>query len=361
MRQSKLLTGLERLISLRGKLLLTIIALAAASGLEGNVQGQSGDEGHKTPRSARSSGTPNESKKRPRRTATIHWQRVPLRDAMKRLRDLFDEAIFIDRRIDPGKRISLDIDGATVEEIVAALAAENRWSTTRIESLVYLGPAGASDELQTLIMARSQEVARLAAEIRKQFLEKQTTEWQRLAQPQSVIAAAVEQRGWRLAHGEAIPHDLWPAGELPALTLAEQLTVLLIGFDLTFELRPQNQAIEIIAIPAAIRHRAAQAAAGQPASAQKPPKSNQAAKQVYTLRVREQPVGAVLKQFSQRLHWSIRIDEEAIRKAGKSLDKRVSFSVEDADREQLLEALLAPAGLGYQLDGDQVRIVPGRY
>jgi hypothetical protein len=77
--------------------------------------------------------------------------------------------------------------------------------------------------------------------------------------------------------------------------------------------------------------------------------------------VQEQPVGMVIRELAKRLHWAIQIDEDAIKAAGMSLDKRVSFSVENADQEHLLEALLRPAGLDYQLVGEQVRIVVGRY
>jgi type II secretory pathway component GspD/PulD (secretin) len=83
-------------------------------------------------------------------------------------------------------------------------------------------------------------------------------------------------------------------------------------------------------------------------------------KHVYTLRVKEKPVGAVIRELSKRLQWPVVIDEEGIRKAGKSLDTRVSFSVENADRDQLLEALLKPAGLEFRVDGDRVRIVAER-
>jgi hypothetical protein len=82
---------------------------------------------------------------------------------------------------------------------------------------------------------------------------------------------------------------------------------------------------------------------------------------VYTLRVQEQPVRAILQALSKRLHWAIQIDEEPIKAAGKSLDKRVSFSVENADQEQLLKAILEPAGLDYQVDDERVRIIAGRY
>jgi hypothetical protein len=81
-------------------------------------------------------------------------------------------------------------------------------------------------------------------------------------------------------------------------------------------------------------------------------------KRVYTLRVEEQSVGVVLRQLAERLHWRFDVDEEAIRAAGLSLDRRVSFEVQNADENALLEALLTPAQLTFQRDGDKLRIVP---
>ena len=40
------------------------------------------------------------------------------------------------------------------------------------------------------------------------------------------------------------------------------------------------------------------------------------------------------------------------------MEKRVSFEVKDADLTALLEALLHPAGLSYERDGDQLKISP---
>src|SRR5687768_5296549 len=57
---------------------------------------------------------------RTRRTATIHWERVPLHEALGRLAKLFDEAIFIDRRVDPSQRVSLNIDSAALDEVLTA-------------------------------------------------------------------------------------------------------------------------------------------------------------------------------------------------------------------------------------------------
>jgi hypothetical protein len=268
--------------------------------------------------------------------------------------------VFVDRRVDPNMRVSLDIETESVEEVIAAIAAAQNLGVVRLAQLVYLGPSSAADQLRAISIARSQEVARLPAEARASLTRKQKISWPRLGEPRGAITAIVEHHGWQLANADAIPHDLWSAGGLPEMTLAEQLTVLLVGFDLSFELRPNDRSIEIVPVKGVRKLPSASATTKRSVAPQNATHVKTDVKQLYTLRVQEQPVGAVLQQLSKRLHWAIQIDEDAIKAAGKSLDKRVSFSVENADQEHLLEALLKPAGLDYQLVGEQVRIVAGR-
>jgi hypothetical protein len=293
--------------------------------------------------------------------ATIHWQRVPLREAIGRLRDLFDDVVFVDRRVDPTMRITLDIESSAAEEIVAALANGKDLGVARLGSVVYLGPPEAADRLREIAVARMQDANRLPADVRRSIVERRSISWERLAEPRRVVQSAVEERGWRVANADAIPHDLWSSGRLPALALTDQLTVLLIGFDLTFELRPQDHSIEIVPLKAVSKVTGTRAAMKQSPPSAKTSKTKQGARHQYTLRVQEQPVGAVLQALAKRLNWTIEIDEDGIRKAGKSLEARVSFSVEKADQDQLLEALLKPAGLDCRIDGDRVRIVARRY
>jgi hypothetical protein len=309
-----------------------------------------------------STAAPNASGRRlAQRSATIHWQRVPLRDAIGRLHALFHEPVFVDRRVDPGLRVSLDIEATLAEEVVAAIAAGNDLAVARLSTLVYLGPTAAADQLRAIAVARSQEAAKLPAAVRSVVLQKRRIGWQRLSKPRDLLASAVEQRGWRLAEGEKIPHDLWAAGELPELSLSDQLTVLLIGFDLTFAFRSSDRTIEIVPLKGAIKPDASTTANKRRAAPANAERAKNGSRQVYTLRVTEQPVRAILQALSNRLHWAIQIDEDAIRAAGKSLDQRVSFSLENADQQHLLEAILKPAGLDYRLEDDRVRIIPRRY
>jgi hypothetical protein len=300
-------------------------------------------------------------KKAGHRSATIHWQRVPLRDAIGRLRALFDDTVFVDRRIDPSMRVTLDIEAASAEEVVAAVAAGKKLGVARLGSLVYLGPASAANQLRSVSAAHSKEVARLPAEVRKSIIKKEPTTWPRLSEPRGLIEAAIEQRGWRLANAEVIPHDLWSAGELPDLSLVEQLTVLLIGFDRTFEVRPKERSVVIVPLKPNVNLAGPSTERKPPAPPANTARSERGVRHEYTLRVQEKPVGAVLHAIAKQLHWAIQIDEDSIRKAGKSLDTRISFSVANADQEHLLEALCRPAGLDYRIEGEQVRIFAGRY
>jgi hypothetical protein len=344
----------------RSQLLVGIAFSCVVNAFCSGLRAQDNAATHENTRAPRSRIVSDAAGKSPQRTATIHWQRVPLRDALGRLQALFDDPVFVDRRVDPSMRVTLDIEAGSAEEVVAAIAAGRDLGVARLGRLVYLGPSGAADQLRTIAASRSQEVGRLSADLRASLTKKRPSNWPRLGEPRGVVTAIVEQRGWRLGNADAIPYDLWPAGELPEMTLAEQLTLLLVGFDLTFELRPSDRSIDVVPLkgvskPSGVGATAKRSAA--PLNSTHPMKDG---KHVYTLRVKEQPVGAVLKEFSNRLHWAIQIDEESIRAAGKSLDKRVSFSVENADQEHLLEALLRPAGLDFQLRGEQVRIIAGR-
>lgn len=304
---------------------------------------------------------PRDSQRRgPRQTAAIHWQGVPLGEAIARLKPLFAEMVFIDRRVDPELRVTLDIEASSAEQVVASVAAAQGLGVARFGKVIYLGPAASAAQLKGMAGARSKAVSLLPAALRTSFASRRTLEWPRLAEPRSIVESIAKQSGWKIGNPEQIPFDLWQAGQLPELNLTDQLTLLLVGFDLTFDVKPDQRTIEIVPhTPTAklVVEIVPHTKTAPKSNATRPVKG----KQSYSLRVEEKPVGSVLKQLATKLNWALQIDEEAIRAAGLSLDKRVSFSVEQADQEKLLEALLTPAGLEYKIDGNQVRVMPMRY
>jgi hypothetical protein len=176
------------------------------------------------------------------------------------------------------------------------------------------------------------------------------------------VAAQIEARGWRIGQSQRIPHDLWAAGELPGSPLTEQLTLLLAGFDLTFEVQAMSRTIDIVALDASVVERLAgvKPQAADSAYRSSPPLGETTAgtRQVYTLRVAEQPVRAVLDELTKRLGWQIEINKVAIETAGRSLDERISFAVKNVERDELLDAILRPAQLSFRREGERIVIIP---
>lgn len=296
-------------------------------------------------------------------TATIHWQSVSLREAIARLRPLFKESILVDRRVDPEIRVNLDMAATSAEQVLNAVGNDRGYHAAHVGTLLYFGPSVAADRLHDLNSQHSRDVAHVPPVLRSSLARKQPIRWERLSEPRQIIADLAHKNGWQITGDEQIAFDLWDANELPDMSLSDALAVLLLGFDLSFELQPQTHALAIVPLASSQaslgRQKSPETAYKQKGSAKSRPEAG--TKQLYTLHVQEKPVGAVLRELAGRLNWSLHIDEDAIRQTGKSLDQRVSFSVTNADREKLLTALLSPAGLEFRIEGNDVYVFPQRY
>jgi len=66
---------------------------------------------------------------------------------------------------------------------------------------------------------------------------------------------------------------------------------------------------------------------------------------IQRLTIRDEPLGAVIRQLADRLGLELRMDAEAIAAAGVSLDRRVSLTIENATVDDLFHQLLDPTGL----------------
>lgn len=329
------------------------------------------------------------------RTASIYWDRVPIRDALARATQVFEEPIFLDRRVDPLSRVTLRAEAAPLDEVIRSVADAQALGSSRLNAFRYIGPVHAASQLRTIVARHDQDVAKLTTDLQSAWRRETELSWSRLTEPRQLVVDVARRRGWTVANAARIPHDLWPAGRLPMSTGVEQLTVLLIGFDLTFaiqadrlELRPLEpvtiarryrlkdgpqapldrlrqelpaSAIRVegktLVIDGRVEDHELWLALSRGQPARPPMPRSQPARQVYTLRVEQQPVDAILRQLAERLNWVIEVDEHSIGAAGKSLGTRVSFAVENRDQDELLRVVLQPAGLDYRRDGERIIIM----
>lgn len=339
---------------------------------------------------------------------TVAWQDQRLGAAASQLGQLYDVPIWRDRRVDPNQSISLTQTNQPLANVFSALAEGQSLSFAVLPGVLYLGPDDAGEQLETLLAVRRLDLSEAASEARRAWLTPLPYEWPRLSEPTSLLREAAHAAGAQLHNAEQVPHDLWDAGSatLAPLDLA---TIVLFGFDLTLRVDAQGRQatvvdierpIEIVrtysaenldrdklaelrkALPQATltidrqevrlagtlaQHRRfaaltdnrsadATTSPSTQATAQRQTPSGRRTRQVYTLAIENQPVGSTVTQLAGHLGlsvvWQLGENAEAIRL------RRVSCKVREATLDELLEALLTPAGLAAERNGRRLEIRP---
>ena len=164
---------------------------------------------------------------------SIKWSAAPLKERLLGLGTRYGVAIVLDRRVDPGKEITLAVNGVTVEQLLYRIADKLELGVCRIDNVLYLGPRKTTQRLPQLVEHSSAQIksqrGTSASTTRKNLA------WIRLANPRGIAVAQAHQNNFEWSNAEAIPHDVWAAQNLPRLTLAARLGIVLAGFDLWFE------------------------------------------------------------------------------------------------------------------------------
>lgn len=290
---------------------------------------------------------------------SLHWGANPLRRALQSLARSQRVAVFLDRRIDPGQPIDFSVQNQPLRVVIQHLADSLQIGACYIGPVVYFGPRPTTEVLEATVELRRREIQRWPSAFAKRLLEARPTAWPELAEPRQLIQDLGERSQLEIEGLQRVPHDLWPAADLPPLDFAEHMSLLLAGFGLTFQPVADAPRIQLVPLPVAeTKDRIAKGPATPP---RQPPgkKDRPVGKPAvpgsevrYTLEIQNQPVGPVAQALTSQLGLQVEIDPTA----QDRLDRRVSFHVKEATLDALLQALLEPAGLTYRLS-DQVLTV----
>ncbi len=330
--------------------------------------------------------------------AMLRWSSNPLRAALNSLARSQQIALFLDRRVDPDQTVELVVQDEPVWEVIQRLASGGHFGSCRVGPVVYLGPAETAAVLGTVVELRRESVRQWPTATSRRLRTRHCVGWPELAEPRDLIAQAAREAGVALDGLELVPHDLWPAVDLPPLDFVEEMSLLLAGFGLTFEMAEREPRIRLVPLPASatiersyrlpgqqaervaelLRERFPEAAferradglavrgpievhriverwmrgESAPATIRQPVGAGEVQ---YTLEIKNKPVGAIATALAERLGLQIQYDPRVLDK----LDKPVSFRVERVSREDLLRALLRPAGLSFQITDNTLMVTPG--
>jgi len=283
----------------------------------------------------------------------------PLRDALYGLGRRQGVAVLLDRRIDPGRRVELRLDDVPLDDVFRQIAARHGLGYSPVDSVAYFGPPEVAVRLPALCAKRRDEARRLATAA--VWLKSKPLRWGDFAVPRELLSGLAEENGLRLSGLEQVPHDLWAAADLPPLALVDRMTLVAVQFDLTLEFLPAGDGASLVRIPADMP--LPRSGSGEP----RPPSSTPVGKaqkgqpqQRYTVSRAKGPLEVLLKQLADRLGLELRIDRDAMARAGIALQQPVEFSVREATMDELLETLLQPAGCTFRRRGNVLEVMPAK-
>ncbi len=166
---------------------------------------------------------------------SISWSQAPLRQSLRHFSDKQRVAVFLDRRVDPGRLLELDLNEETVLEVLYRIADATGCAVCQLDSVFYIGPR---EEVAGLIAYRRQMRERLRdldADQRRSLLAKQSMAWPTLTRPQQLLEQLQQDVSF-VANKITLPHDLWPAYDLPPLSLLDRGLLVPFGFGYSIRL-----------------------------------------------------------------------------------------------------------------------------
>ena len=327
--------------------------------------------------------------------AGVAFSGQSLRQGLASLARAYGVAIFLDRRVDPDRSLDLHLRDRPLEEVLREIARHADAEVAQIGSVLYVGPAATARRLATLAALRRQQAADLPADLKQRLSRSEPLSWPELAQPRSLIGELVAQAGLRLENENEIPLDLWPATNLPSLVWTDRLTLLLAGFDLTFEVDAASRMVRLVPQPEAPRLTKSYATRGS-ATAMAPqlrrlfpeasievqgtrlvvaarweeheqidrvlsgqsvtrrPAPPKTSEKLYSLTVMQEPAGRVARTVADALGKELRYDAAV----GQRLRQPIDLKLENASLEHLLESTLRPLGLSWKLTDEALEILP---
>lgn len=332
------------------------------------------------------------------------WKNAELRLAAKSLSIERRIPLVFDRRLDPNRKFSVEANDPSLRETFKRLAAVTDGGTSITSQTVYLGPLAAAGRLRTLIALRhgdvQREAARLSATRRKALTGPRTVSWQDLETPQEIVQRIAGERDLRVLHSERLPHDLLAGTDLPAVSLAEALTLILIQYDLTFQLNSAGTTVELVPIPEkvamekkwalprtkveaisravheelpqvvttssaeelvaqgtqeqleALEQMIRMMTAGT-AAKKKTNTPTPLSKRRLTFQAKDAPVSAILEKIGTTGIEFV-YDRAELKRQGIDIDQLVAIDVKDVPPEELLHKLLSPLKIAFKVDGLKV-------
>lgn len=329
----------------------------------------------------------------------LSWSEVPLREGLSRLARAHEVAVFLDRRADPSQELAFECKSLPLEQVLQIIALKSDLAYYSLPSVVYLGKIESVSGYAAANSRLKQHLDRLSPVAKKYWTTPQPANWPEGTIPADVLQDWFKATSIQLTNPDALPLDVWPAIQLPAMPRYEQLSLLLAGFGLTCEFSSDGKLARLSPIPVpnstiqkfplAVKAQGEELVAnlkkelptskfrlegsqlvfeGKPAdfsTVQKVIKgiplgnetansntSTSPADKRFTLTAQQQPAGAILRAIAKEQGLTLEIPPQLISR----LKEQVNISAKNVTLSELLEQAIGPLGLKATVEGKSLKI-----
>jgi hypothetical protein len=313
------------------------------------------------------------------------------REAMVRTSESTGVAIWLDRRLDPSVERAWRATGTPLEAAIESHLEPEKAATGRCGDVLYVGLPEVAERMEAYCELRRAEAAKAPGTRPKRLAEKKAFGWQPATEPRAILQQIGAAFDLEIQGLDQIPADVWPGAKLPDADAATQLSLVLAPFDKTFLWRNSGTAIEIGSMDGseegvtAINGRLASSVAPETwaekfplvkfertdgilyargpwaelvrasrlSTGDKAPRTVAAAgpgEKRYSLRVKNQMAGSVVKTVAEQLGLEVQLPPDLIER----LKSRVTLDVVDLEGDDLLRQTLHPVGVEFQIEGTKL-------
>jgi hypothetical protein len=348
------------------------------------------------------------------KSMSLAWQGQNIRDGLRQLSGTRRVSILLDRRIDPGQKLTLQIQNVSLHALLKLMATEVRADISVLGNVVYVGPAEVASRLRTIEQIVSSQLMSGRAttttvgtspQTRRSFelLDRQSLNWPDLATPRELIEEVGRRYALIIESADRIPHDLWSQAALPSGTSSQLLLAVLAQFNLSFEWNENRDGIRIVDMPVdpriekqfTLKRGTEQSILAEltrrvpglepqvtgrritvvgtveqleavetiiyPERQANNPRPNQrkVAGGVTTFTFKATaPLGAFMATLEKQADFTFQYDEEAFEQAGIRLDQRILLEAKELTAQEVFEKMFPPQNIAYKVDGKTVHLAP---
>ena len=282
------------------------------------------------------------------------WQGVPLEQLAESLTPLLGRPLVLDCRVDPTATVTLRANGVEPQALLEELDRLSAAEAVILRESVRLAPTGRRDALQAAEEARAEELAATSADLRRSLTQRRATSWPDGATPRQVVEGLADTATTDVSGLDLIPHDHLRSSNLPAMTRAAQLDLVLAGYDLRAAITPTGLTIVRLDPRSRPTSPLRLTPPAMPPKEAMPPEGGS----VFTLEAAA-PLEELLQAIARQTGLTLSINTTALARAGVNPGRVVRVKVDQASLAELLDTIAQPLGLRWQRSGHQLLVTAG--